>query len=207
MPELRSDEPLPIQVHLKSGHKLDNIDEVIICTGYHITYPFLRHLHSDNTLVSEADRVTLVTDGTQVHNLHNDIWYIPDTSLIFIGVPYHVATFSLFDHQAVAVATVLAGRAELPSEEVMREEYELKLTRKQPGRTFNSLKDEEIEYVNHLLGWVNESSAKAGFEPIPGYTEKWHKALEQFKFRLEVLFDKKHETGLLTPPAEGATVH
>jgi hypothetical protein len=100
--ELQSDKPsledahLPLIVHLKSGQKLCGIDGIIICTGYHITLPFLQEYHDDETSPADANETVLVTDGTQVHNLHKDIFYIPDPTLVFVGVPYYTATFTLF---------------------------------------------------------------------------------------------------------------
>ncbi|OAL00080.1 FAD/NAD(P)-binding domain-containing protein, partial [Phaeosphaeriaceae sp. SRC1lsM3a] len=121
--QLDPTEPIPATVTLKSGEKLCDIHHVILCTGYHLTLPFLTHLHSDSTAATQADEQVLVTDGTQFHNLHKDIFYIPDPSLVFIGVPFYTATFTLFEFQAMVVAKVLSGQAKLPSVEGMREEY------------------------------------------------------------------------------------
>lgn len=96
-----SDGSILATVTLMSGEKLCNIHKVVICTGYHASLPFLRQLHADNTPVEDADPFTLVTNGQVTHNLHKDIWYIPDPTLSFIGVPFHVATFSLFEFQAM----------------------------------------------------------------------------------------------------------
>ena len=96
--------PIPGTVTLETGEQLCDIDRVVLCTGYHVSYPFLQHLHADGCPAAEADEFVIATDGQQTHNLHKDIFYIPDPTLAFIGVPYHVATFSLFDFQAVALA-------------------------------------------------------------------------------------------------------
>lgn len=96
-----SDGSIPATVTLKSGEKLCDIHKVVICTGYHVSLPFLRQFHADDTPVEDADPFTLVTNGQVTHNLHKDIWYIADPTLSFIGVPFHVATFSLFEFQAM----------------------------------------------------------------------------------------------------------
>jgi ACS family pantothenate transporter-like MFS transporter len=82
---LNDDQHIPGTLTLKSGEKLCDVDFVIVATGYHITLPFLRDYHSDNTPATETNGRMLVTDGTQLHNLHKDIFYIPDPSLLFIG--------------------------------------------------------------------------------------------------------------------------
>lgn len=87
-------------VTLADGRTICDIDNIIVCTGYHVSFPYMRQYHADGVHSTEADEVVLVTDGQQTHNLHKDIFYIPDPTLAFIGVPYHVATFSTFEFQA-----------------------------------------------------------------------------------------------------------
>lgn len=141
-----------------------------------MSLPFLQQYHSDNTPVSEANNTVLVTDGTQVHNLHKDIFYIPDPSLIFIGIPFFTANFSLFEFQAMAVAAVLTGKALLPTTEEMSREYQQRLQQKGTGRMFHSLKDRELEYVNELVNWMNRDGARVGAQPVEGHTKAWHVA-------------------------------
>ncbi|MCJ1346973.1 hypothetical protein MMC31_005193, partial [Peltigera leucophlebia] len=134
-PTLNEKHPLP-GINLKDGTKLDQIHEIIFCTGYHISYPFLPPLPippSSSSLgrdTNNGNSHLLITDGTMTHNLHKDIFYIPDPTLSFIGVPFDCATFSLFEFQAIALAAAYAGRARLPTEEAMRAEYNEKLRRK-----------------------------------------------------------------------------
>jgi lysine/ornithine N-monooxygenase len=110
-------------VKLTDGRILTDIDRVVIATGYHITLPFLRYLHNDSLTPEEADETILVTDGSQVHNLHKDIFYIPDPTLAFVGIPFYSATFTLFEFQAIAVVKVFSGQVSLPTEEEQRQEY------------------------------------------------------------------------------------
>ena len=180
--------PIPGRVYLKDGRELTDIDRIIICTGYHISLPFLRQYHSDNTPVREANKTVLVTDGTQVHNLHKDIFYIPDPSLIFIGIPFFTATFTLFEFQAIAVAAVLSGKALLPSAEDMQREYEQRLRMKGTGKMFHSLKDREVDYVNELVDWVNRDGKRVGAASVEGHTEAWHEANVERLERLRDIF-------------------
>jgi len=175
----KTDGVLPASVTLNDGRRLCGIDFVILCTGYMISYPFLRYLHSDTTPADLADDTVLVTaDGDMAHNLHKDMFYIPDPTLVFVGAPYHIATFSFFDFQAQAVARVLAGKARLPSGEAMRDEYRRRVAEKGRGRDFHSLRgsgDEEA-YVQELVRWMNEGAAQSGLEPMLGHTDEWHEA-------------------------------
>jgi len=136
-------------------------------------------LHSDETAPEDADEKILVTDGTMVHNLHKDIFYLPDPTLTFVGTSYYVATFTLFEFQAIAVAAVFSGKAVLPTPDEMRREYKEKVAQKGAGREFHSLKNQEKEYVRDLVTWLNERGVG---EPIEGHTERW---LEEEKLRME----------------------
>jgi hypothetical protein len=152
---------------------LTGIDRVLFGTGYHVSLPFLPDLHEDFTPVGKASETVLITDGTQVHNLHKDIFYIPDPTLAFVGVPYYVATFTLFEFQAIAVAAVFSGRAWLSEKEEMRREYRERVERKGVGRSFHSLLGEEALYVRELVEWVNGNAEVTGGEKVEGHSEKW----------------------------------
>jgi MFS transporter, ACS family, pantothenate transporter len=188
---LGDEESIPATITLKSGRKLCEIDQVIFCTGYHVTLPFLPYLHSDSTKPEKAGDTLLVTDGYQIHNLHKDIFYIKDPSLIFVGVPYYTATFTLFEFQAIVVAKVLSRQVSLPSERVMRVEYESKVKEKGYGKTFHSLRNQEVEYVDELLNWVNADLQKKGEKNVAGHTDTWHRARAEQKIRMEALFTKE----------------
>ena len=188
--QLSATDPIPASAILKSGRKICDIHHVILCTGYHLTLPFLSHLHSDDTPVDQADDEVLVTDGTQFHNLHKDIFYIKDPSLIFVGVPFFTATFTLFEFQAMVAARYLSGQAQLPSEQAMRAEYDARLKAKGFGKAFHSLRDKEEEYVNDLLEWVNGDPQEKKSR-IPGYPEQWRVAREAHLQRVKALYAKQ----------------
>ncbi|MCJ1419398.1 hypothetical protein MMC32_005753 [Xylographa parallela] len=184
---LRGEQAIPSSIKLQDGTVLRNIHRVILCTGYHCSYPFLPTLHDDSAPVSAATPHLLVTDGTQTHNLHKDIFYIPDPTLAFVGVPYYSATFTLFEFQAIAVAAAYSRRAQLPSEDAMRREYEQRVRRKGYGRGFHSLKEEEVAYVRDLLGWVNRDAARRGLPLVEGHTEAWLAARKERTQQLKAM--------------------
>lgn len=177
--ELSSLDPIPGTITLANGSQLCNIHHVILCTGYMTSYPFLAQYHSDTLPAEQATSSILVTaEGSQVHNLHKDIFYIPDTTLAFIGTPYHTATFSLFEFQAMALARVFAGTCHLPDERTMRAEYDTKKRKKGLGRDFHSLRGfgEEEAYVAELVEWVNRDATVYGVEPMKGHSDEWRAA-------------------------------
>ncbi|KAL9041084.1 MAG: hypothetical protein Q9214_004233 [Letrouitia sp. 1 TL-2023] len=170
---LRKDQPLPEVVILEDGSVIRDIHRVILCTGYHFCFPFLSSLHSDSLSAKDADERCVVTDGTQAHNLHKDMFYIPDPTLVFIRIPFHSATFTLFEFQAMAMAAVYAGRADFPTIEDMRKEYVEKAQQKGYGRPFHSIRDREVEYVDDLLAWANRNCVSNGANPILGHSAYW----------------------------------
>nr|OQO30383.1 hypothetical protein B0A51_02343 [Rachicladosporium sp. CCFEE 5018] len=191
---------IPGSVTLTDGTVLKGIDSVILATGYHVSFPFLRSLHADHLSSSTADHRVLVTDGQQTHNLHKDIFYIPDPTLSFIGVPYHTATWTFFEFQAMALAQVLAGKAALPSEAGMREEYERRLTTKGAGRAFHSLKGsgQEIASVNDLVEWVNggKEQVREGDYVMKGHSEKWLASYARRQERFKLLFGPSRDNAV-----------
>lgn len=186
---LNDDGSIPGSITLTSGRKLCGIHRIVVCTGYHVSFHFLRQYHDDLMRPEQADGSVLVTNGQQTHNLHRDIFYIPDPTLAFIGVPYHVATFTLFEFQAMAMASVFAGQTKLPPTMAMRKEYEERLERKGAGRTFHSLRgyNEEVDYVDDLVSMVNRGQNKVT-SPMQGHSKEWLMAYHRRRQRQKALF-------------------
>ena len=178
---------------------LDDVDNVVLATGYITSYPFIQQYHRDDVAAEDATRGILVTsEGNMVHNLHKDIFYTEDPSLTFVGVPYHNVTFSLFDFQAQALARVLTGKARLPSWDLMRQEYDERGASKGRGRKFHSLAGdgEEIRYVKDLLDWANSTLVDDQIEPLVGHSKEWldrHNDWKEKRKLLRVAKDVKPE--------------
>lgn len=184
---------IPGNIVLKDGRILSDIDYVIIATGYITSYPFIPQLHSDTALATDAGPELVVTaDGEMAHNLHKDIFYIPDPTLAFVGVPYYVATFSLFDFQSQIVARVFGGKATLPPEDKMREEYQARLDERGVGRGFHSLRmpGQEIAYVKDLVDWANRDAKQVGAEEMQGHSQAWLDGYEALKERMRKLLGR-----------------
>ncbi|KAJ5050138.1 hypothetical protein NUH16_008676 [Penicillium rubens] len=196
-------EHLPLTVHLKSRKTLHGIDTIILCTGYQMTLPFLDEYNDYSVSAAEANDRVLITDGTQVHNLHQDIFYIPDPTLAFVGIPFYTATFSLFEFQAIAVTAFMSGVAKLPSSTSLRTEYENRVKEKGLGRSFHSLKDQEQPYVEELIKWVNTGRAERGLSLIEGHTKTWIKERAALSERLKlILAGKLPRPDILKSPLE-----
>ncbi|KAF3384477.1 Thiol-specific monooxygenase [Penicillium rolfsii] len=190
-----SPEHLPLTARLKSGKILDQIDKIVLCTGYQMVLPFLPDYNE-----GELSETAIVTDGRQFHNLHQDIFYIPDPTLAFVGVPFYTATFTLFEFQAIAVAAFLSRTAQLPPIESMRAEYQQRVHLKGYGRSFHSLKGEEETYIQKIIDWVNSGREKKGLAPIQGHTDSWLEGKKAHVERLTLLFQGAIPFGNVAEP-------
>lgn len=180
--EVEDGAPVPGTVHLADGRILQDIHQVIVASGYQTTYPFLKGLESETVPVEQADDSLIITaDKCVTHNLHKDIFYIKDPSLSFVGVPYYTSTFSMFDFQAEVVARVYSGLATLPSEEAMRAEYAARKAQGARGKAFHSLIQNQVPYMEEVLGWVNTGVGERGVAKMKGVDEDWYKGYEDFK--------------------------
>lgn len=187
-------DPIPGKVILKNGDVLEGIHDVVLGTGYIPSYPFLPQLHEDHVSASEASHTAVITSkGDMAHNLHKDIFYIEDPTLVFVGVPFYNATFSLFDFQAQVVARVFAGEAHLPGHADMRIEYGERLQEKGVGKIFNSLMKPGMEeaYVRDLVKWVNRDAETRGIKAMRGHSKRWLQVREAVSSKVETLLDRQ----------------
>ncbi|KAK8051103.1 hypothetical protein PG993_002488 [Apiospora rasikravindrae] len=182
--------PIPFEVVLDDGTRLHDVDRIVLGTGYISSYPFLGpHLQAPDVPLEDADdQVVITADGCVTHNLHKDLFYMSDPTLAFVGVPYHISTFSLFDFQAEVVARVFAGRAALPAEAAMRREYEqrrVKMSVENSSKEFHSLWGRETEYIDEILGWVNRDAVLLGYEDMKGVDDRWRSKREEFSKKMK----------------------
>ena len=186
---LDDDSPIPFEVVLEDGTRLHDVDRIVLGTGYISSYPFLGALQDPFIPLEKADdRIIITSDGCVTHNLHKDIFYTADPTLAFVGVPYHISTFSLFDFQGEVVARVFSGRATLPTETAMRREYGLrreKMSVEDSSKEFHSLWGKETEYIDEMLGWVNRDAALLGHEPMKGVDNRWRSNRAEFAKKMK----------------------
>ncbi|KAI5017926.1 hypothetical protein ZWY2020_042814 [Hordeum vulgare] len=135
-------------------------DVIMHCTGYLYDFPFL------------GDDSTITVDDNCVDPLYKHVFPIevaPDLS--FIGLPWKVIPFPLFELQSKWVAGILSGRIKLPTKDEMMEDvmamYSRRETRGWPKRyTHNFSGGYQFEYDD----WLAE---QCGHPPI----EEWRKLM------------------------------
>lgn len=94
----------PGRLWLSDGTTEAGIDALVLCTGYHYAFPFLDP--AAGLLGGAPDRVA---------PLYLDLVSVHAETLAFVGLPFLVIPFPLFEHQARLWARVLSGRVGLPS--------------------------------------------------------------------------------------------
>lgn len=132
-------------VKLVDGREISDIDDIVFCTGYLYSYPFLK------------DYLPHLTDGLQVKDIYLQLFRVNDPSIAFIALPKEVVPMPLSEAQMAVVARVYSGRLHLPDEQKRREAYEKEVAEKGAGKKFHSLKTpKDIKYCKLLYNWIQE---------------------------------------------------
>jgi hypothetical protein len=146
---------------------IKDVDIFLFCTGYEYEFPFL------------GTDIVRVFDN-RVHPLYLDMVPPEWPSLAFIGLPFLVIPFPLFEMQARWFSKVLAGEAALPlSGEMNRIVSQREAEFAKSGlrnRHYHKLGDKQTDYVNKLALACGESKLPDWFGRL---------ALEAQRSRLE----------------------
>lgn len=94
-------------VRFVDGHLEQEVDYIILCTGYLCDYPFLPNF-------------PIIYDGKRTRNLYRHVFYIPRPTLAFIAMPLKSVPFPLSESQAAVVSRVWSSRLALPSPAKMK---------------------------------------------------------------------------------------
>ncbi|XP_050376654.1 flavin-containing monooxygenase FMO GS-OX-like 4 [Argentina anserina] len=134
-------------------------DIILHCTGYEYHFPFL-----------ETNGIVIVDDN-RVGPLYKHVFppvFAP--SLSFVGIPFKVAPFFMFELQSKWIAGILSNRIALPSQEDMMEDvkafYSLLEASDTPKRYTHSIADHQFGYDD----WV---ATECG-SPV---SEEWRKQM------------------------------
>lgn len=135
-----------------------HVDAIVWCTGYAFSYPFLA-----------AECGVSVELGRRVRPLYKHLFHCMYPTMVFMGIPYLIAPFPLFDRQAQLTAAVLEGRVHLPDAETMLE-WEQKDYASRLELGFKP-------HYAHVLGekqWPYNSdlAAMAGIDDLPPFMEQ-----------------------------------
>ncbi|XP_066360521.1 flavin-containing monooxygenase FMO GS-OX-like 4 [Miscanthus floridulus] len=145
---------------------------VMHCTGYKYSFPFLLTTTAGVDEGEDTPGSTVVSvDDNRIHPLYKHV-FVPQLAphLAFIGLPFKVTPFPMFQLQASWVAGALSGRIQLPSEEEMMEDVRALYTELEavgwPVRYTHCMKHTQFEYDE----WLAEQCGGHA-----GRVEEWRK--------------------------------
>ncbi|MEH6556626.1 MAG: FAD-dependent oxidoreductase [Oceanicoccus sp.] len=160
-------------IHFRNAPALNDVDYFIYCTGYEYQFPFL-----ETSLVKVEDN--------WVSPLYRDIVAPTDTTLAFIGLPFNVIPFPLFEYQAKWWTAVLSGNLSLPSEEVMMREVNAKAREQNDAgieyHHRHKLAEKQFDYFDSLAADYGESPVAHWIKALALETLQSHTA-DPGKFR------------------------
>ncbi|XP_047480709.1 flavin-containing monooxygenase FMO GS-OX-like 2 isoform X3 [Penaeus chinensis] len=126
-------------------------DIILYCTGYEYTFPFL----------TKECNVTI--EDNVVKPLYKHLIHSTFPSLAFIGIPFQICPFPLFDFQVRLCTKVLCGELILPSKKEMdsdsEKEYEYRSSIGLPRRHFHKMGRLHWQYSDSI-------AQEAGLEPM-----------------------------------------
>ncbi|KAM0718667.1 hypothetical protein Q7P37_005738 [Cladosporium fusiforme] len=151
-------------VHFADGTSVEEVDSIIIGTGYSWTLPFLKNIPIRNN---------------RVPDLYQHIFHQSDPSLVFVGAVAAGFTFKVFEWQAVLAARVLAGRAQLPSLEEQRAWEASRVKEKGDSVPFTAIHPKFEEYFETLRQLAGEPKLGQPGRRLPPFDPAWVPAFHQ----------------------------
>lgn len=131
---------------------ISDIDSVVFCTGYLFSMPFMDKVLPD----------LLAKDGSTVNDLFLQMFYIPDPSLVLIGLPADIVPMPLCESQAAVVARYFSGRLELPLKQDMERSRRQDLIENGTGRKIHVLTTpKDVQYIYKLQAWIDKEGLRS----------------------------------------------
>jgi hypothetical protein len=147
-------------------------DAVVLCTGYRYHFPFLDADGLGSSGQQGGALLHETRDAGAVAPLYRHVFAAAAGGLSFVGVPFKVAPFRCMELQAQWVASVLAGRAQLPPPGAMAreaaEEREAAEARGVPAHHSHTLGQRQWAYFDALADAVGVPRHEA----VPPYVRE-----------------------------------
>ena len=150
-------------VVLSNRERIDGVDAILFCTGYHYRFPFL------------PPALARVRNNS-VRGLYRQLVSIERPTLAFVGLPFRIVPFPFFQRQARWFARMLAGGFPLPDRTGRRRDHAAEIrTLRSAGvreRHFHKMEETQFDYLDGL-------AHQCGDEPVPAwFRDLWseHKA-------------------------------
>ena len=154
-PEIKSIDAEKRIVHFVDDTSVDQVDHIILGTGFQYSYPFLENV---------------CLNDNRVNGLYLHVFNIEDPTLAFVGAIGAGLTFKAYEWQAVLTSRFFAGRAQLPSQEDQHLWESERVAKRGNGANFTALFPdfkEYFEFVRLLAG--NDGPGRK----LPKFDPKW----------------------------------
>lgn len=161
-------------------------DEILFCTGYRYSFPFL----------NESCGITI--DQNHIQPLYKHIIHIDRPTMCFIGIPFNVCAFQMFDLQARYYCKSLTGSMPLPSTEEMRlntnQDIENRIAKGYTKRQMHMMGPDQQSYYNDLaedaqitpippvLVKLRDLSVKRLYDDLLNFREDQYKIIDENNF-------------------------
>jgi len=130
-----------------NGESIPTPDIVLLCTGYRYTFPFLR-----------LDLPVTDPEGVYVQHMHELLFYVPDPTLVFLGLYIGSSPFNCFEYQSLHASRFLRGEVGLYCQKCMEKDDR---NQKEYGR------------ARHYIGWERQRNySERVWKIIYGSSEK-----------------------------------
>ena len=149
----------------EDGSVEQDIDIILLCTGYDYSFPFLSSVYPQQGARVEAeggDRNGNGGDPSIIHRIHpyQYIFPVSHPSLAFIETLEGIVPFPMAEAQAAVVARVWSGRLQLPSEASMHAWVEGKVSEKGSGRGYHAVPPpQDLVYMREMYDWIQPAAA------------------------------------------------
>lgn len=155
VPEISRFVPETGEVCFIDGTVLGGVDAVVFCTGYLHSLPWLH-----------PSGPPLITNGNRMQNTYQHIFYAPDATLSFVGLPIKVIPFPTMQSQAAVISRVYSRRIQLPGIEEMRRWEKEEVLKKGNGKGFSFYGyPADAEYLDELERMCDQAG-EGGLEPV-----------------------------------------
>lgn len=137
----------------------ETVDIMFYCTGYKYSFPFL------------SDKCGVRVDSNMVTPLWKHLVSIENPTLAFVGLPFYVCAFSMFDLQVRFLTRFWHGEKIFPDKAVMLREEAEELEK----CIKNGLEKKHFHMMGPLQGqYYDDLANTAGITPLPPVLTKLH---------------------------------
>ena len=156
---------------VEDDNTLSDIDILMYCTGFHYDYPFLSEeckIHLKYKRVCDLlFHIFPINENHPQYSSNTDEKTTPPT-IAFIGIPWKILPFPLFDVQARYVAAIWSGKSSLPSMKEIKEIFDQEASFHEkaglPEHYLHCLGLSQFNYCSKLLSTAGHNSLLPNLE-------------------------------------------